>query len=536
MTGLRAVCLLGLVFFPAAGLPVQAIDSKISEVTVYLDRARITRVAETELSSGESIVEFSGLPAGLDESSVEVSGTASTKLLIQGIDLRQVFLAESANPAIRRLTDELRGLEDQKTGFEAQRRVLEARQKFLSDVGASLGSKDAPSLDLIRQVYALYGDEIGRLSQQSLDIDESIRKLEPEIERVRQELNRLKDSIQRTQRQVSVKVKADGAGSAKFAIRYTMPDCGWVPDYDARVESSSGKVQLASNAMVRQRTGEDWSDIRLVLSTSRPGESGRMPELDPDFVDFLPPPRPLPLAARQEAVEAAPVPQGTPEPAADTAMQYQAASAELSGLSYVYLVGLPVTIPSDGEPHRTALSVQSLSGRPEFLSTPKLEPAAFLRLKLKNESDGLLLPGQLNVFRDGDFIGTLHLEAAAPGAEFELFAGRDDSIKLERKELINKRSETGLIQKKAIRQKRYQITFENFRPAPVKLTVLDQLPVSRNKEIAVIQGPFSDKPVAIDPHDGKITWEIELQPRQKKLLEFEYTIEWPAGRDLTGEG
>ena len=38
---------------------------------------------------------------------------------------------------------------------------------------------------------------------------------------------------------------------------------------------------------VRQRTGEDWSNVRLTLSTARPSVSARLPELDPWFIEFV---------------------------------------------------------------------------------------------------------------------------------------------------------------------------------------------------------------------------------------------------------
>jgi uncharacterized protein (TIGR02231 family) len=204
------------------------------------------------------------------------------------------------------------------------------------------------------------------------------------------------------------------------------------------------------------------------------------------------------------------------------------------GISVSYQVSPPVTIPSDGEPHKTSIAVLNLEGRPEYVATPKLDPAAFLRVHLANSTQAILLPGKVNLFRDGEFVGSLGMKLVPAGSDFDLYAGRDDAIKIERKELVSKRSETGMINRKLIEEKKFQISLQDFRPVPVKLSLYDQVPVSKNAEIVVNQGAFSDKPSSIDKDSGKITWEIELKPKEKKVIEFGYSVEWPKGKEVVG--
>jgi len=98
-----------------------------------------------------------------------------------------------------------------------------------------------------------------------------------------------------------------------------------------------------------------------------------------------------------------------------------------------------------------------------------------------------------------------------PGAEFDLYAGRGDAIKVGRKELVNKRSEFGMINQKLIEERRYQISAQNFSSPPIKLSISDQLPVSRNVEIVVNQSNFSSQPATTDKDSGKVSWSIDLR-------------------------
>jgi uncharacterized protein (TIGR02231 family) len=509
----------------------QVVNSKISEVTVYQDRARVTRVGTVALPQDETVLEFGGLPASLDEGSVEVSPKSNAHVTIQGIDVRQEFLTEHANPQAEVLDRRLQQLEDQKRSLASKRAVLEAKQQFFKDLSAGFGRSDKGQLDLdeLRKLYSFCGDEAAVLSENILNLDADSRKLDPEIERVKKELEQLRSAAPKTNRKVLVSVKSDGAGTADFIVRYGIRGASWNSTYDARLDSSSGKVELKYDGMVRQRTGEEWTNVQLVLSTAQPSRNGQMPELNPAFVDYQ---HEMPLPPAPVAGEMA----RAMEPAASPTYKAENAEAVVreTGLSLSYQVSLPVTIPTDGEPHRTSVTVLNLEGKPEYVATPKLDAAAFLKVHLTNSSQATLLPGKINLFRDGEFVGSLAMKLVPVGSDFDLYGGRDDAIKVERKELVSKRSETGMLNRKQVEEKRYQISLQDFRSAPVKLSLYDQVPVSKNAEIAVNQGTFSDKPSSLDKDSGKIKWEIELKPKEKKVIEFGYSIEWPKGKDIVG--
>jgi uncharacterized protein (TIGR02231 family) len=513
------------------------VSSSISEVTVYPDRARVTRTAMASLPMGTSVLEFSGLPAALDESSIEVSAKADAPLTIEGIDVRQEFLASSASPKAQDLERQLQELQDQEKSLQGQKDVCKEKREFFRNLSAGLakGDKGPINLDDVRKLYTFYGEEISNLSGNILSIERSETKLAPEIDRVKRELDALRNAAQKSQRTLLVSVKAGAAARGEFTLRYLIGNASWISSYNARIDSGTGKVELLYNALVRQKTGEDWNNVRLALSTAQPGRNGRMPELVPSYVDYR---APEPVAsARAEFAQAVPMPAPNEPPRAkEELVQSDEAQAEVqkSGMSVSYQVGLPVTIPADGQAHRANVTVLNLAGSPEYVTTPKLDSAVFLKVHLVNTSDAQLLPGQVSVFRDGEFTGMLTMNLAPSGSDFDLYAGKDDSIKVERKELVSKRSETGILNRREVEDRRYQISLQNFRSSPIKLTVNDQLPVSKNADIAVNQGAFSDKPTAIDKDAGKLSWDFELQPKVKKVIEFNYSVEWPKGKEIVG--
>ena len=95
---------------------------------------------------------------------------------------------------------------------------------------------------------------------------------------------------QRTE--VKVFVNATVALDADLVIRYQVSTASWTPFYDARLATGTRdqapRLQLVRRASIQQRTGENWDDVQLSLSTARPNAGSAAPDLRPMTVDYAP--------------------------------------------------------------------------------------------------------------------------------------------------------------------------------------------------------------------------------------------------------
>jgi len=521
--------------------------SSISAVTVYPDRARITRSAETAIPEGETLVRFTGLPAVLDDSSVQVAGTG-TGVKILGLEIRSKFSEQVINDQVRSLQDQLKALADSDTALAATAGDLKEQRKFLHKVrdglslsGDSDGKVPPQGVDKVKPIFDFYSSELTRLSKETQAVDIARRDLRPKKQALEEELARLQGSGAKAQKEVLVAVKASNAATAKLTVSYNMMNASWQPLYDARVNTKDGGIDLSYYGVVRQQTGEDWNNVKLALSTARPSVGASMPELEPWWLQFIEI-RPR-EAKRDQRFGAAPT-VGYAMPDADAAtlevtapapapMEYETANIETGGVSAVFEIKIPANIPSDGEPHKVAIATQKFEGKLEYITTPKLAELAYLKTRLTNTSGAPILGGQVNLFRDGDFVGQSHVNFIAPDAEFDFFLGADEGIKVTRKTLLDKSAEGGVFQKRKGLNRKYEMTFESFKTQPVKVTVLDQLPVSQDNAITISDVRFSEQPTT-EKETGKLSWTFDLEPKKKKTLTEEFTISWPADKDITG--
>ena len=516
----------------ASTSPIETADAKIVGVTVYADRARVTRSATVQVPAGTSAVEVGGLTTNLDERTVEVRGHSSGQVTIRGVDLRQEFLAEDANRRAAELQQQLDGMLGKKSELESQIGLLNSQKAFFENVSSGIGRSDkgVSQIDDLKKIYDFYSEELTTVSSSLLNVQTKLRVQQLEIDRLKQELSRLNQ--QKSSRKVVISVQAETAGDLELTLFYTVHNASWAPIYDARLNTTDGSVLLSYNAYVRQQTGEEWDGVKLSVSTARPAENGQLPELKPAYVNLS---NPVPTAkAVAETDELRATRRPAPSAAPEQPVNPEPAKLETNGLAITYVVAQPLSVPSDSQPHLTNLTQIKLNGELSYVSAPKLELAAFVRVHLTNSSDDPLLPGDVNLFRDGDLIGSLHLPQIVSGQEFDLFGGRDDAIRVDRKELVNRMARSGLFNSRKQSAHKFQISVQNYRKSPVKLVLYDQLPVSQDNQITVNQGQISPKPTEFDKDTGELTWRMDLNSNEKKVVELEYTIEWPADKMVSG--
>ena len=166
-----------------------------------------------------------------------------------------------------------------------------------------------------------------------------------------------------------------------------------------------------------------------------------------------------------------------------------------------------------------------------YETTPKLSQFAYLKAAATNNTAAPFLAGQVNIFVGPDFVGTGSIATVAPTEPFDLFLGVDEGIRVKREEVKDKTGKAGLFRNRQKKVFAYKITIENYKDKPARVIVYDQLPISANDDIKVAAGETLP---ALDKDTGKLTWTLDLKPREKRDLTFDFTVDWPEGKPVQG--
>jgi len=522
------------------------VPTTIQAVTVFTQQARITRAGSVHLEPGEHILVVSNLPTSLIEDSVRASGRGAGATLL-GVDVRTEHLPDAPEEQIAALHEQLDTLRGRDKALVDEDGALDHRLNWLRELASQSGGAYARALARgaadLEAVTAL-GDY---LAAQETTITDRRREIAQERERLAREIAALEARLKSlrgrriaTRRAIHVSIQAASAGDFTLEVEYAVHGASWQPLYDLRLEDTT--VSLGYLAQVTQSTGEDWPEVALALSTARPAISTELPELDPWYIDVLrPAPPPMPKARMMRAASPAAAPMMAEAAdegvlgfalAEEPAALAQAAIESEGGASVTYRVAHPAAVPSDGSPHKTGITTLKLDAKLDYLTVPRLAEEAYLRAKITNTSEYMLLPGQASVFHGADFVGRSELDLIAPSEEFEVQMGIDDRIRVEHK-LVRRDVSKALIGTTRRSEFAYRITLTSLLNTPARITLSDHLPLSRHEGIKVKLLSAQPEPTKHDDLNI-LAWELELPPGKKHSVEFAFSVEHP--RDLALRG
>jgi uncharacterized protein (TIGR02231 family) len=543
-----AIMLLGCLLCAAPLLAAEtaplAVHSTISAVTVFPDRAQVSRTATVKLAPGRQQVLFDGLPVTLQDDSVRVTGSGSAGARVIDVSLRRQYLEKPFGEQLKKLVEQKTAAEESLRAVDGRLASLASQKAFYESVRVGYGERLSKEVLTARPGTAEMGEFVRFVGEGLLTVDGKVREGEREkrelaarIDALNREIAQLRGSGARESRSVVVDLEATRGGDTSLELSYLVPGASWEPVYDLRLAESGKETELAFRAQVRQTTGEEWRNLPLTLSTARPAAGGAPPELLPWHIGFVRPqpiyPAAAPALRKSMAREAKAMAMDTMEmaaPALEPVMPFTAAVEEGSAATQ-FRLPREVTIPTDGSPQGVTVAVATLPTTVTYQVVPKRSPFAFIKSPVQNTLGYPLLPGRINIFNGNTFSGASHLQGMASGEVMDLFFGIDEGITVKRHELKRHR-EAGFLS--GNRQTyAYRIEVTNRKRDPQRVTILDQLPLADDEAIKVSLGQASSKP-EINPGTGIMTWDESLAPGEKKEITFEIQVEYPKERDIRG--
>jgi hypothetical protein len=197
------------------------------------------------------------------------------------------------------------------------------------------------------------------------------------------------------------------------------------------------------------------------------------------------------------------------------------------------------TILSNNVPQKVTMAVETIPIQREYQTIPKMVEQSFLKAAATNSTSFPLLPGKVNIFYDESFVSSSTIPPVSANEKFTISIGEIGGIKVKRELVSKKTNESGLFSKKLQTIFEYKITTENFQKSEESITVIDQIPVSENKDIAiellsVMPAPQKpkDEDTEKEKHEGVLKWLLQLKPLEKKTIQFKYSVSYPKKLDV----
>lgn len=532
---MKRVCLAAaalLLFSAASVCAAQTLSSKITEATLFFDQARVCRQASAQIESGIHsllipIEEFS-----IDQNSVTAEIYGQGEIL--GVQVAQVPVTQPRQEKIRELEsrrEELlstkQAIKDQKTSLSKQQEFLEGVIDFSGDQIPKEIKTNMPATDKLEATLAFLGKRFSEILDEKRAADKKLAEINKRIDKIERELHMLRGRKDETATGIEILFRSEKSQAVEIKTCYMVSNAGWSPVYRATAPDAASDIELSMMAEITQKTGEDWEDITLTVSSMVPVKGNRLPELSPWRLDI-----PRRLLEKSEAGKAARMKQlAAKAPGMDNRAGKAEAERRRTPISFEYTMPAPVKVASREQ--KTVLPVFSRPIRGDFYyrSIPKKDSRAYLVCKA--EADNELLAGPVSIFFAERYVGEMFLEEKQPGQSFLLGMGADRSVKVTREKVRDYREETaffGQIERETIvRELKYRISVENIKDRPIKIHILDNVPVSATDRITVKDVSFAPEPEKKDVNgkNGVMQWLMELKPGETSRISISFTVAYP---------
>ena len=192
----------------------------------------------------------------------------------------------------------------------------------------------------------------------------------------------------------------------------------------------------------------------------------------------------------------------------------------------------PYTIKSDNKSYAVEMDQMDLPAMYQYYCVPKIDKDAFLIAHIIDWEKYSLLEGEATIFFENTYVGKTLLDVRYASDTLEISLGRDKKVSVQR-EKIKDFSSKQFIGNKKEETRSWKTTVKNNKNQPIRMIVLDQVPVSTAEDIEVNVLTTSGAKHQLEK--GEIKWEFTLDPGDKKELDLKYSVKYPKGRNLVIE-
>lgn len=510
---MKYITLLVALSYSILSLGQKSVEAKLSNITLYLDGAKIERNLNTKLKPGEQKIIITNLSEKLENQSVRVNSKSDVKVL--SVTTRENYLTKTTDgmmlkevkDSINFLTIQNQDLADRMDALRSERNILEVNQE--------MSIQDVSTVEKLKELASYFGKRTLELNRSATKMEVSMQRNETAINKFRNHLSSNQNVKTKAFKEIILVVKSSTSQSVNFNIEYLVNSAGWVPAYDLRVSELSKPIILEYKSQVYNNTGVNWQGVNFFLSTADPRKSASKPMLqswviknnsyDKDFGN-------IGGTSRESSGKSV----------TRDGIEYEEIS--IPELSMEFKIEDQYSIPSDAKPYLVEVTQFELNASYKHFAVPKVEQAVFLLARISGWEDLNLIEGNANIYFGGSYVGESYIKTSGVSDTLDISLGRDNKVSIERTKVrdFTDNKMLGSTRKDLLE---FEMVVKNLRDTPIEVEVQDQVPVSGDDDI-VIDAVNVDG-ASHDLKSGILTWSIVAESGKSVKKDLSFSIKYP---------
>ena len=514
----------------------QRITSTINDVTVYLQGALVSRNVQATLTPGTTELVIEGLSNFIDDKSISLEGNGDATILSVNYRINYVKLQED-NQAGQLLKNEMDTVRLKISRVQNERATLEEELQMLRENFKVPGSDKGAFIDDLEDAADFIRNRATEVRNKITNLRLAENALNIKLANLQNQYNQDGNNSKMPSGEIVVKLTANAYTKTNFTLKYFVGNASWMPAYTLRAEEMNQPLALNYDAIVKQQTGEQWKNVKLTLTTGTPSLAGVRPEFQTWYVNIYQPSRQFdnsainndeviiqykdPSFSRDETTSSGVIKREDLK-RLDNTSNYT--TRIQTNLNVNFNINLRYDVPSDGVGRFVRVQQLSLPATFEYTAYPRQSKQAYLTANVTGWEEFGLLPGEASLFLGTTYVGKTFMDPNSAADTLNLFFGKDNQVIIDRNK-IKSSSKKQFIGGNKTETFSYVTTIRNAKAIPVTLDVIDQIPVSQNKDIEVELKEYSK--AQYDEKTGKLRWPLTIAPGETQTISFEYSIKYP---------
>ncbi|MCD0457612.1 DUF4139 domain-containing protein [Chryseobacterium sp. LC2016-27] len=496
----------------------------VKQATVFLQGAKVFGSTNVTLQKGRNTVKIINLPNDLDENTYKINLEKNTTLL--SITPQSNYLKnDELTDGEKKLDDERKKFQRQVSLLNIQIKNLTGEQNIINDnLKVSTNDKSTPQEQLIK-LTEFYRKRMLEIDNQVFLLTEQKTTLDENIAKINKQFSEEQTHKTQNRKELILEILADNEMNLNLGLSYIVSNAGWVPSYDLRALSTKKPLEIIYKGKIYQKTGQDWNNIKLLVSTYRPSYNQNRPILSPLYIAEY-------TAYNNEDAKVGYEKKAKAELSnsyqmrAEVAAPSQIPVATVSDnqMNILYELNYNQTIVSQEKEQYVILDKKNVEANYKYHTVPKLNNQVFLMAFIKNWQNLNLISGEANIYFEDNYIGKTNITSNYVKDEFPISLGIDERIVVKRIKLEDKTAQKSFNSNKWETES-YEISIRNNTKESIELEVLDQIPLSENQKITVKTLNIGDGD--LDTKTGSILWNRKINSGASEKINFSYEVKYP---------
>ena len=528
-------------------------NGKVTAVVLNPDGFQVTYTVNIDVPSGRHVIvvpnmpdfqlsyDLPGLQAVFDGPDVNLISTGLRDAGLYPVPYVETTEELAAKINLRQAISTLRDLTFRRRGLEAEAEAAQARITYLKSLSANGRSdKDAEQLTGadVSGATAAIGQEYLAALNASLAADRAVEEIADDFvpaERAVRVAQKMYDALKSEEYGykpivVTAGFAAPMKGELKLKVLFPYGP-GWRAAYELHLDQqgAKGNLELIRRATISIDGALIDRDAKFTLSSARIVKETSTGDPNTQIGH---------ISDRQVLRKTGSISSGSAdaeysaplmEPVVMDERSQSGPMPVLKGQVLEFTLPNPIT----NEVENVVLDTLNFNVDLSAKIVAKDRETAFLIARMKNTSGGPLLPGTIQIFRDGVYIGQGELPAIGIGEEIELSFGEYDGIQV-RRDLVEKvDGDVGIITSSNRRVLRYRTIITSHLDFALPVRMLDNVPVSEQEDLKItMQARPQPTEKDVKGQRGVMAWQFDLAPGTSQQIEFGYEAQWPPEKDL----